>query len=721
MSGLGSKPANATLVPASPAVKRQKTTGGYNSTENSTGYNSGADSGDDLFEGIVTTPAPNHFTQPTQILDHNAPLSSPGNITSPEVQIPASSPFRPQPPSSTKAALSNSQTGRLALVMAPAGTAFRAPYVAVAPHPAKKPFVIDISDDDGPEYKGGSSDDDSRSPAEIKPSSFLQKSKKFSLTGSGATEPSTHGAGPSGQARFNEIMANAKFDPARKSAGVSLTGSVYDSRNRDPRSTSSHILTPGVKRAVDSMSIGYGSQRRPQTQSRPERAMPVQQDLSLEDEQDQEMRRKIYRLQQLRPGAFTVLVARNALMVSKGNIDDAAAALLGDANEIVDDENVDGSRGQESHIDPQMKRQLKAPIKSIQERYSSTQNPRKVVQSVVAQPVVTPPKKPRRRLQQGRRHPSSPVPVVESPKPAAVQQAKELSDYDSDDSGIGSESEEDPELEGRVLAFINRCTAEDLADLANIKVEVAAIMIAQRPFKNLDAARKVSDGSSTKTGKKSSKLPIGEKIIQSAVDMWSGYEAVDALVAKCEQLGKPLAEEISKWGFDVFGAAKTGELEIVCLDEDNDSQRDSGIGTPSSKAASMNGDAAEDDIKTVTQSRYYRQSKFLKKPAMMNEDITLKDYQVVGLNWLALLYKHKLSCILADDMGLGKTCQVIAFLSHLAEIGVSGPHLVIVPPSTLENWLREFQLFCPSLVVEPYYGTYLNLFLLYCIADIPHR
>jgi SWI/SNF-related matrix-associated actin-dependent regulator 1 of chromatin subfamily A len=88
----------------------------------------------------------------------------------------------------------------------------------------------------------------------------------------------------------------------------------------------------------------------------------------------------------------------------------------------------------------------------------------------------------------------------------------------------------------------------------------------------------------------------------------------------------------------------------------------------------------------------------------MNPDITLKDYQVVGLNWLALLYKHKLSCILADDMGLGKTCQVIAFLSHLVETGVSGPHLVIVPASTLENWLREFQLFSPNLVVEPYYG-----------------
>jgi SWI/SNF-related matrix-associated actin-dependent regulator 1 of chromatin subfamily A len=55
-------------------------------------------------------------------------------------------------------------------------------------------------------------------------------------------------------------------------------------------------------------------------------------------------------------------------------------------------------------------------------------------------------------------------------------------------------------------------------------------------------------------------------------------------------------------------------------------------------------------------------------------------------------------------MGLGKTCQVIAFLSHLVETGVSGCHLIVVPASTLENWLRELQKFSPDLTAEPYYG-----------------
>lgn len=278
-----------------------------------------------------------------------------------EAQIPAASPSRPQYTPSTTLEPSAPKWGRLSPVIAPAGSGFRAPYVAPAPHRAKKPFVIDISDDDGPEYKGGSSDDDSPSLAEIKPSSFLPKSKKFSLSGSGASKPSTHGSGSSRQSRFNGIIANAKFDPTRKLAGVSLTGSVFDSRNRDPRSNSSRITTPAVKRAADSVSLGYTANSILAGKGHASRAG----DMRLDDEQDQEMQRKIYRLQLLKPGAFTALVAKKALMISKGNVDDAAEILMGGAIEISDDGGADRSRGQQSHIDPQMKRQLKVPINSI--------------------------------------------------------------------------------------------------------------------------------------------------------------------------------------------------------------------------------------------------------------------------------------------------------------------------------------------------------------------
>lgn len=116
----------------------------------------------------------------------------------------------------------------------------------------------------------------------------------------------------------------------------------------------------------------------------------------------------------------------------------------------------------------------------------------------------------------------------------------------------------------------------------------------------------------------------------------------------------------------------------------------------------------EDEIKFNRPGRISSNhvTKYFKgKPILLAKDIELKDYQQTGINWLNLLYHNKLSCILADDMGLGKTCQVISFLAYLKQIKQTGPHLIVVPSSTLENWLREFSKFCPSIRVEPYYGS----------------
>jgi len=62
------------------------------------------------------------------------------------------------------------------------------------------------------------------------------------------------------------------------------------------------------------------------------------------------------------------------------------------------------------------------------------------------------------------------------------------------------------------------------------------------------------------------------------------------------------------------------------------------------------------------------------------------------------LFENGLNGILADDMGLGKTIQVIAFYCFLIEMGISGPFLVIVPLSTVPNWLSEFAKFAPQVI-----------------------
>ncbi|KAI7901569.1 SNF2 family N-terminal domain-containing protein [Cokeromyces recurvatus] len=84
----------------------------------------------------------------------------------------------------------------------------------------------------------------------------------------------------------------------------------------------------------------------------------------------------------------------------------------------------------------------------------------------------------------------------------------------------------------------------------------------------------------------------------------------------------------------------------------------------------------------------------------------LREYQHVGLDWLASLYNNGLNGILADEMGLGKTIQTIALLAYLAcEKGVWGPHLVVVPTSVILNWEMEFKKWLPGFKIMTYYGS----------------
>lgn len=93
----------------------------------------------------------------------------------------------------------------------------------------------------------------------------------------------------------------------------------------------------------------------------------------------------------------------------------------------------------------------------------------------------------------------------------------------------------------------------------------------------------------------------------------------------------------------------------------------------------------EDSVTVFTESPAYIEGK-------------MRDYQVQGLNWMISLYENNISGILADEMGLGKTLQTVAFLGYLRYFqGITGPHLVLVPKSTLDNWRREFAKWTPEV------------------------
>lgn len=84
-----------------------------------------------------------------------------------------------------------------------------------------------------------------------------------------------------------------------------------------------------------------------------------------------------------------------------------------------------------------------------------------------------------------------------------------------------------------------------------------------------------------------------------------------------------------------------------------------------------------------------------------NIQADLRDYQIVGFEWMKSLAKYQLGGILADDMGLGKTLQTITFLaSELEEKNDLPPILIITPASLLYNWKNEFAKFAPDIAVQ---------------------
>jgi SWI/SNF-related matrix-associated actin-dependent regulator of chromatin subfamily A member 5 len=60
----------------------------------------------------------------------------------------------------------------------------------------------------------------------------------------------------------------------------------------------------------------------------------------------------------------------------------------------------------------------------------------------------------------------------------------------------------------------------------------------------------------------------------------------------------------------------------------------------------------------------------------------------------------------ADEMGLGKTLQSISVLVYMLEYKeVSGPHLIVVPKSTLSNWMNEIARWAPTLRAVKFHGN----------------
>lgn len=299
---------------------------------------------------------------------------------------------------------------------------------------------------------------------------------------------------------------------------------------------------------------------------------------------------------------------------------------------------------------------------------------------------------------------ASSIPVVASPispsTPFVVPRRRRankvvISDSDQSDSEDEAGHSRNPpanDAESGALDFLNTANIEGLKELTGKTCEIYFLLeftelspgcsseqadriVSLRPFISVDDVNvKLGQGR-----KKAGPAGISPRLFEDCQKVLGGYGAVDNVLEKCERIGASLRAAIASWSAD--GVNSKGKVR-----EDT------------SKNMSSVTDEAEEGSLSLKSVKVATKEYFAKQPTMLTPGVMLKDYQLLGINWLYLLYKKEYSCILADEMGewvwgsslgryvlkfhalgLGKTIQVISFFAHLKERGNAGPHLVIVP------------------------------------------
>ncbi|BHF75480.1 ATP-dependent helicase smarcad1 [Sparganum proliferum] len=240
---------------------------------------------------------------------------------------------------------------------------------------------------------------------------------------------------------------------------------------------------------------------------------------------------------------------------------------------------------------------------------------------------------------------------------SAAEQGQDAQD-DIDD-GLDLISEERLLL----MSFFNEAPAEELSLMPGCSQKTAEIIINLRPFKNSTDLKLRLD----------STRHLSTNLIDSFKELMHTRSMFSSLLNSCEDIS-----------IRVLGRLKNLLADCVNL--------------PISETTDARGDS----------EGFLRKEKMdilREQPVILHPLRQLKPYQLVGLNWLRILHEEHVNGILADEMGLGKTVQAIAFLAYLWENGERGPHLIVCPSSTVDNWKRELHNWCSQLKVLVYQGA----------------
>ncbi len=166
-----------------------------------------------------------------------------------------------------------------------------------------------------------------------------------------------------------------------------------------------------------------------------------------------------------------------------------------------------------------------------------------------------------------------------------------------------------------------------LTSFAACSAEQAATIIKLRPYLDSEDLR-------VKLGKAKG---VSIKLFDQYTEIMEGYVQIDSCLNKCEQIGTEVGHTLSVWR----GASMA---------------HDSVVGTPRSDGLNdVKVDVAKVSellkMETDARKRKILASYIQRQPALLSKGTVLKDYQLLGVNWLNLLYSKKIGCILADEMG----------------------------------------------------------------------
>jgi hypothetical protein len=140
------------------------------------------------------------------------------------------------------------------------------------------------------------------------------------------------------------------------------------------------------------------------------------------------------------------------------------------------------------------------------------------------------------------------------------------------------------------------------------------------------------------------------KLFEQYEEIMEGYVQIDHCLTQCERIAAEVADALAIWR----GASQQQDGSVV--------------GTP--RTDGLN-DVKVDVAKVselLRKETDQRKRKVLgmyiqKQPSTLSEGTVLKDYQLLGVNWLNLLWTKKIGCILADEMGQSDVPLKISLLT----------------------------------------------------------